>query len=138
MPTRPEGPAVTAPPSTSLPPPTSTPVSEPTVSTPRTTLPVPTLPPAPGRVTTTTTAPAPPANETVTTSAGGTVYTRCTGPDSIAFVAAVPKNGFERVRDVETGRQVVQEFASDAHRSTISVECSDGRAHAEVEEESNE
>ena len=74
----------------------------------------------------------------MTTSQGGTVYTSCSGPDTIVFVAAVPKSGYERTRDVEGSHGVEQTFQSSSHTSTISVECSDGRSHAEVEEETDD
>jgi hypothetical protein len=70
----------------------------------------------------------------VTTSVGGTIWTRCSGADHIAFVAAVPKGGYARTHDAENP-VVVQWFDNGSHVSKISAECSNGVVHAEVEEE---
>ena len=75
-------------------------------------------------------------HNTVTTSQGGTLWTRCSGSDRIVYVAAVPRNEFERTRDVEEPGGIEQWFESDNHRSTIKAECSNGVVHAEVDEES--
>jgi hypothetical protein len=74
----------------------------------------------------------------VTTSQGGTVYTHCTGPDTIAYVAAVPKTGYARTVDIEAPTGVRQTFVNAHHRSDIQAECSDGVVHAEVEEEAQD
>ena len=50
------------------------------------------------------------------------------------YVAAVPKSGFTRTRDIESP-YVVQWFESADHISKITVDCSEGRVQAEVEEE---
>jgi hypothetical protein len=71
----------------------------------------------------------------VTTSQGGTVYTRCTGSETIAYVAAVPKTGYARTVDIESPTGVQQTFVNGNHRSNIQAECSNGVVHAEVEEE---
>ncbi|HEY5014029.1 MAG TPA: hypothetical protein VIK61_15200, partial [Acidimicrobiia bacterium] len=71
-----------------------------------------------------------------TTSVGGTIWTRCSGADRIDFVAAVPKGGYERTRDVENAAGIEQWFDNGGHVSKISAECSNGVVHAEVEEES--
>jgi hypothetical protein len=72
----------------------------------------------------------------VTTSQGGTVYSRCSGPDTIAYVAAVPRSGYQRTVDGESPTGIRQTFENAHHRSRIAAECSDGIVHAEVEEES--
>ena len=88
-------------------------------------------------VTTTTAAPPPPvsSHNTVTTSQGGTVYTRCSGPETIVYVAAVPRTGYQRTEDVEGPGGVRQTFINAHHRSSIEAECSNGVVHASVEEE---
>ncbi len=94
--------------------------------------------PTPTTPTTATTLPPPPPvqlRNTVTPSQGGTVYTRCTGPETIAYVAAVPKTGYARTVDIEAPTGVRQTFANGQHQSTIQAECSNGVVHAEVEEE---
>ena len=116
-----------APPPTSGGPVTSVPTSSSTSSPPATHSP-PTSETPP-----TTTGP----HSTVTTSVGGTIWTRCSGSERIQFVAAVPKGGYERTRDVENPLGIVQWFESGSHVSKISAECSNGVVHAEVEEESN-
>jgi hypothetical protein len=99
-------------------------------------------PPGPvGTTTSTVASPPPPAptttpHNTVTTSQGGTVWTRCSGADQIVYVAAVPKSEYERTRDIESPGGIEQWFESDSHRSRIKAECSDGVVHAEVEEDS--
>jgi len=87
--------------------------------------------------TATTVAEPPPVapHNTVTTSQGGTIYTRCTGPETIAYVAAVPKTGYARTVDIESPTGVQQTFANGQHASNIQAECSNGVVHAEVEEE---
>jgi hypothetical protein len=70
----------------------------------------------------------------VTTSQGGTVWTRCSGADQIVYVAAVPKSGYERTRDLESSDRIEQWFESDRHLSRIALECSNGIVHADVEE----
>ena len=75
-------------------------------------------------------------HNTVTTSQGGTIWTRCVSADRIAYVAALPKSEFERTRDDEGADGIEQWFESEHHRSKIKAECSDGIVHAEVEEES--
>ena len=74
-------------------------------------------------------------HNTVTTSEGGTVWTRCSGPDRIVYVAAVPKSEYERTHDVESAGGIEQWFQSGNHLSKITAECSGGVVHAEVEEE---
>jgi cytoskeletal protein RodZ len=93
--------------------------------------------PPPATTTTDTAAPSRPTHNTVTTSQGGTLYTRCTGPASIAYVAAVPKPGYERTQDVEDSGGVRQSFENNHHRSNIEAECSNGVVHAQVEEEAD-
>ena len=98
----------------------------------------PSNPPVP---TTATTAAKPPPvtpHNTVTTSQGGTIYTRCTGPETIAYVAAVPKTGYARTVDIESPAGVQQTFANGQHVSNIQAECSQGVVHAEVEEEAGD
>jgi hypothetical protein len=87
--------------------------------------------------TTVTTGTAPPVapHNTVTTSQGGTLFTRCAGADRIVFVAAVPKSGYQRTVDDERSEGVRQSFENATHRSNIEAECSDGVVHAHVEEE---
>jgi hypothetical protein len=87
--------------------------------------------------TATTVAKPPPVtpHNTVTTSQGGTIYTRCTGPETIAYVAAVPKTGYARTVDIELPTGIEQTIANGQHASTIQAECSNGVVHAEVEEE---
>ena len=63
------------------------------------------------------------------------MWTRCSGPDRIVYVAAVPKSEYERTRDVESAGGIEQWFESDNHRSKIKAECSGGVVRAEVEEE---
>jgi hypothetical protein len=102
--------------STALPPPTPTPVPAPTT-------------------TTVTSAPSSGDHNTVTTSQGGAVWTRCSGPDTISYVAAVPKSGYQRTVDIEDSRGIEQEFENGSHRSKIDAACSNGVVHAQVEEE---
>jgi hypothetical protein len=71
----------------------------------------------------------------VTTSQGGTVWSRCSGADTIVLVAAVPQSGYQRTRDIESPSGIEQWFEKDKHRSKIRAECSDGVVSAEVEEE---
>jgi hypothetical protein len=71
----------------------------------------------------------------VITAQGGTVWVRCSGADQIVYVAAVPRNGYERTHDVESPGGIVQWFDSNSHRSTIDAQCSNGVVHAEVNEE---
>jgi hypothetical protein len=113
------------PPSTSGGPGTSAPTSSATSPPPTTGSPPPTGTPP-------TTA----LHSTATTSVGGTVWTRCSGAEHITFVAAVPRAGYERTRDVENASGIVQWFDDGSHISKISAECSNGVVHAEVEEES--
>ena len=99
-----------------------------TISSPTTT---------PATTTVTTASPPPPvSHNTVTASRGGTLFTRCSGPDRIVFVAAVPKSGYQRTVDDERSGAIRQSFENSNHRSTIEAECSDGTVHAQVEEES--
>jgi hypothetical protein len=100
-------------------------VPPPTSSGPSTSAPPPLSPPP-------TTVP----HNTVTTSQGGTLWTRCSGADRIVYVAAVPRNEYERTRDVEEPSGIEQWFESDHLRSKIKAECSNGVVHAEVVEES--
>jgi hypothetical protein len=88
--------------------------------------------------TTVTTTSPPPAvsHNTVIASRGGSLYTRCSGPDRIVFVAAVPESGYQRTVDDERSDGVRQTFENGNHRSTIEAECSNGTVHAHVEEES--
>ncbi len=72
---------------------------------------------------------------TATASPGGTVWARCSAPDTIVFVAAVPSSGYQRVRDVENGQTVEQWFANGSKVSKIHAECADGAVHAEVDTE---
>ncbi len=95
-----------------------------------------TQPSRPGPTTTVTSSPPDTSHNTVTTSQGGTVFTRCSGPDSIVYVAAVPKTGYERTTDVESASGIRQTFENGSHRSSIEAECSDGVVHAQVDEES--
>ena len=75
-------------------------------------------------------------HNTATTSQGGTVFTRCSGPETIVYVAAVPRSGYERTVDVEGPHGIQQSFADGHHRSNIEAECSGNVVHAQVEEES--
>jgi hypothetical protein len=90
--------------------------------------------------TNTTVAKPPPVtpHNTVTTSQGGTVYTRCTAPDKIAYVAAVPKSGYARTVDIENPDGIKQVFVNNTHASKIQAECSNGVVHAEVEEDGDD
>jgi hypothetical protein len=72
---------------------------------------------------------------TVTTSRGGTVWTRCSGSSSIVYVAAIPKNGYQRSVDVEDASGIVQLFANGTSQSKVHAECTNGVVHAAVEEE---
>lgn len=90
--------------------------------------------PPPTTVTTTVSAGAP--HNTVTTAQGGTLFTRCTGPETIEFVAAVPRTGYERTVDKENSSGIEQSFVNIQHKSTIAAECSNGVVNAHVEEES--
>jgi hypothetical protein len=74
---------------------------------------------------------------TVTTSHGGTIWTRCTGPNSIQFLAAVPTNGYQRTADVEASTGIEEQFTNGSRVSTINAECSNGVVHAEVEDGSD-
>ncbi len=88
-----------------------------------------------------TTAPATPNGgtlETVTTSQGGTLWTRCSGENVIVYVAAVPKSGFRRSVDQERDAGIEQKFENGTHSSDIRAECSNGVVHPEVEEESSD
>jgi cytoskeletal protein RodZ len=109
--------------SNSVPPPTSPSTTGPTPATTTST-------------TTTSTTTEVAQQNTVTTSQGGTLYTRCSGPDRIVFVAAVPKSGYQRTIDDESTGSVRQSFENTKHRSNIEAECSNGAVHAQVEEES--
>ena len=73
-------------------------------------------------------------SDTVTTSQGGTVWTRCSGPNSIVYVAAIPKNGYRRSVDVEASTGIIQQFENGSSRSKVRAACSNGVVHAEVEE----
>ena len=119
-------------PSSSLPrPPTS---EVPTTSTAFPPPPTPTTVTAP-TTTTVTSAPSSEEPNTVTTSQGGTIWTRCSGPDTISYVAAVPRSGYQRTVDIEDSRGIEQEFDNGTHRSKIEAACSNGIVHAQVEEE---
>jgi hypothetical protein len=74
-------------------------------------------------------------HNTVTTSQGGTLWTRCSSADQIVYVAAVPRSGYQRTFDVESSSGIAQWFDNGSHRSKIAAECSNGSVHAEVEEE---
>jgi hypothetical protein len=74
-------------------------------------------------------------HDTVTTSQGGTLWTRCSSADQIVYVAAVPQSGYRRTLDVESTGGVVQWFDNGTHLSKIAAQCSNGSVHAEVEEE---
>jgi hypothetical protein len=87
--------------------------------------------------TTTTAAPASGAGDTATTSLGGTIWTRCSSPNSIVFVAAIPKPGYERTNDVQLPTRIQEQFQNGNHVSTIQAECAGGAVHAEVEEETD-
>lgn len=91
--------------------------------------------PPPATVTTAAAPPTAPHN-TVTTSQGGTLFTRCIGTDTIEYVAAVPRTGYERTVDVEDSTGIEQAFVNATHQSKIAAECSNGIVHAHVEEES--
>jgi hypothetical protein len=82
-----------------------------------------------------TTTPPVASHNTVTTAQGGTVFTRCSGPDKIVYVAAVPKSGYERTVDIENEDGIEQVFVNAHHRSQIEAQCSGGVVHAQVEEE---
>jgi len=86
-------------------------------------------------------APSPPPTATTpataTTSQGGTIWTRCTGPDTIQFLAAVPNNGYQRTADIEASTGIEEQFNNGSRASTINAECSNGVVHAEVEEGSD-
>jgi cytoskeletal protein RodZ len=86
--------------------------------------------------TTTATSPSAEPHNTVTTAQGGTVFSRCSGPEKIVYVAAVPKSGYQRTVDVENQGGIQQVFVNAHHRSQIEAECSGGVVHAQVEEES--
>jgi len=113
--------------------PTTSRLVSPTVTSPTT---VHTVPP-PVTATTAQTLPDNPPHNTVTASQGGTLYTRCSGADSIVYVAAVPKPGYERTDDIEDASGVRQSFENKDHRSTIEAECTNGVVHAHVEEETD-
>jgi hypothetical protein len=118
-------PTVVAPPApVTLPPPTSN--APPTKSSAP--LPPPATAAAPARAAANVTT-------TATTSQGGTVWTRCTGPDTITFVAAVPRSGYQRTVDVESASAVEQQFTNGTHVSKVHAECSNGTVHAEVEDQ---
>jgi hypothetical protein len=87
--------------------------------------------------TSTTAAPASGAGDTATTSLGGTIWTRCSGPNSIVFVAAIPKPGYQRTTDVQLPTRIEEQFQNGNHVSTIQAECAGGAVHAEVEEETD-
>jgi hypothetical protein len=72
---------------------------------------------------------------TVTTSEGGTVWTRCSGANTIVYVAAVPKTGYQRIADIEDPSGIEQQFDNGTRRSAVQASCSDGVVHAQVEEE---
>jgi len=72
----------------------------------------------------------------VTTSQGGTLFTRCSGPDTIVYVAAVPRTDYQRTVDVEDPTGIEQSFVNSHHRSKIEASCSNGTVHAHIEEES--
>ncbi len=121
-------------PTTSIMPPPTTPRTTPRTTPPTIAAnPTPTSAPA---VTTPSTALAVPPHNTVTTSQGGTLITRCSGPETILFVAAVPKPGYQRTVDDEGSEGIEQSFVSANHQSNIEAQCSNGVVHAEVEEES--
>jgi hypothetical protein len=84
---------------------------------------------------TTTAPPVSSGPATATTSLGGTIWTRCSGPDAIVFIAAIPKSGYESIAGTQTSTAVQERFTNGNHVSTIQAECSDGVVHAEVEEE---
>ena len=110
---------------------TTTP-TPPTTHTPPTTRFLPTT-----QTTTSTSIPAASSN-TVTTSEGGTLFTRCSGADQIVFVAAVPKPGYQRTVDNEDPGGVRQSFQNGTHLSKIEAECSNGIVQAQVEEDSTD
>ena len=76
------------------------------------------------------------APNTVTTSQGGTLWTRCSNQTTIVYVAAIPKSGYQRTVDVEDSAGISQQFENGNHRSNIQAACSSGRVRAEVDEES--
>jgi hypothetical protein len=80
----------------------------------------------------------PPSPGTAIASQGGTVWTRCSGANTIVYIAAVPKSGYQRITDVEDGSGIEQQFDNGAHRSTVQASCSHGVVHAQVEEETTD
>ena len=64
------------------------------------------------------------------------MWTRCSGPDSIVYVAAIPKNGYRRSVDGEASTGIIQQFGNGSRRSKVQAACSNGVVHAEVEEDS--
>ena len=97
-----------------------------------------TVPHSPSSVVATTTPTVAPSviADTVTTSQGGTLWTRCSAPGSIVYVAAIPKNGYRRSVDVEASTGIIQQFGNGSRRSKVQAACSNGVVHAEVEEDS--
>jgi hypothetical protein len=100
-------------------------------------------PTVPVELPTTTTQP-PPASPsasavaaTATTSQGGTIWTRCSGPDSIVYIAALPRSGYQRTLDLESSSGITQQFENGTSISKIQAACSNGVVHAEVEQESS-
>lgn len=120
--------------STTSPTTVTTPTTRPT--SPNVTSPPPTSNTSPPTVTTVWAAPPNVPVNTVTTSQGGTLFTRCSGPDTIAYVAAVPRTGYQRTLDIEDPTGIEQVFANARDQSKIDASCSNGIVHAHVEEES--
>jgi hypothetical protein len=76
-----------------------------------------------------------PSRDTVTSSQGGTLFTHCSGPDAIVYVAAVPRAGYARVGDVEEGNRVEQTFENGDHHTTVEAWCADGLVKSRIEDE---
>ena len=72
----------------------------------------------------------------MTTSPGGTIWTRCSAPNSIVYIAAVPQSGYQRTVDIEAPTGIEQQFQNGSRRSTIQAACSNGAVRADVENES--
>lgn len=93
--------------------------------------------PAAGTVTTAVTTPNPPASSVVLSSGtvvtdAGTVSLACTGPDTIAFVGAVPNSGWTVHLDKNENDRVRVEFERSEGEVKVEAHCAGGEIAQQI------